>query len=286
MKASGVSRTPSCVALPLSATRAMSRSVISASSCCVTCGRLIQLACRRAPEMRWMRDSGLTSTGAEFREVDFRHLGQSRRAAAGGARQQPLHVRLHVLVSDAPLRPGSLTCPRSAPSSRANLRTEGLAYAVENAFSSIEPRRAAAALGRPAWHLGARGDAGLCAAAAGGLAGSVAAGVRSSQRRSPGGAGSPQRRLAACAAALARAAASPSRRLVGAAALCAVLSSNRITLPSDTLSPFLTLTSAIRPARGRRHVHRGFFGLERDQRRLFLDLLAVLRPARRSRSRP
>ena len=66
MNASGVSFTPSCAALPLSAARAISRSVMSASSCWVTCGRLSQLACRRAPEMRWMRDSGLTSIAPNF----------------------------------------------------------------------------------------------------------------------------------------------------------------------------------------------------------------------------
>ena len=54
------------------------------------------------------------------------------------------------------------------------------------------------------------------------------------------------------------------------------LSSSRIRLPSDTLSPFLSLTCGDAPRRGRRHVHRRLFGFDRDQRRFFVDLLAVL----------
>ena len=61
---------------------------MSASSNCVTCGMLTQLACRRGPEILWMRDSGLRLDRTELREVDGRHGGQrhrrrgSRRAAA------------------------------------------------------------------------------------------------------------------------------------------------------------------------------------------------------------
>ena len=111
MKASGVSRTPSCVALPFNATRAISKSVMSASSCCVTCGMLSQLACRRAPEIRWMRDSGLSSTAPNFAKSTSGTLGSADTGAGGartGAVRMALHMRFHILLSDAPLRPGAL----------------------------------------------------------------------------------------------------------------------------------------------------------------------------------
>ena len=63
---------------------------------------------------------------------------------------------------------------------------------------------------------------------------------------------------------------------VRAGAVRPAASSSRITEPSETLSPCLTLTSRDSPGRGRRHVHGRFFRLERDQRRFFVDLLAVL----------
>ena len=49
----------------------------------------------------------------------------------------------------------------------------------------------------------------------------------------------------------------------------------RIRLPSETLSPTLTLTSATVPRRGRRHVHGRLVGLQRDQRVLGLDRVAL-----------
>ena len=45
------------------ALRNASRSVMSASSNCVTCGIETQLRCRLGPESFWMRDSGFDSTG-------------------------------------------------------------------------------------------------------------------------------------------------------------------------------------------------------------------------------
>src|SRR5258707_1014082 len=85
MNTSGVSFTPSCAALSLSAARTASRSVMSASSYCVTCGRLIQLACSRAPEIFWIRDSGLTSTAPNREKSTCATLGSPLPAAAVGA---------------------------------------------------------------------------------------------------------------------------------------------------------------------------------------------------------
>ena len=62
-KASGVSLMPRAVAWSFSLARVASISVMSASSNCVTCGMLTQLACRRGPAIFWMRESGRRSTG-------------------------------------------------------------------------------------------------------------------------------------------------------------------------------------------------------------------------------
>src|SRR5438045_7958594 len=63
MKASIVSLKPFFSVSAVCALRKASRSVMSASSNCVTCGIEIQLRCRYGPESFWMRDSGLDSTG-------------------------------------------------------------------------------------------------------------------------------------------------------------------------------------------------------------------------------
>ena len=51
---------------------------MSASSNCVTCGIITQLRARLAPEIFLMRDSGVVSIGAEFREVRRRPRQQVR----------------------------------------------------------------------------------------------------------------------------------------------------------------------------------------------------------------
>ena len=99
---------PALSALALSAPRASSSSVMSASSNWVTCGRLTQLACSREPEMRCTRPIGLMSIGTELREIrhgDFRQRRRRprrRRAPAAGAHQR-LDERLDVVVGDAAL---------------------------------------------------------------------------------------------------------------------------------------------------------------------------------------
>jgi len=49
---------------------------MSASSNCVTCGMFTQLACRRGPEIFWMRDSGLVSTGPNFEKSTAGMVGR------------------------------------------------------------------------------------------------------------------------------------------------------------------------------------------------------------------
>src|SRR5690606_21263901 len=106
-----------------------------ASSCCVTCGRLTQLACSRAPEMRWIRDSGRSSISPNLAKSTSRTLG---RPAPGTAPRTASFT--NAFTSSARIRPFTpvpRTRPRSTPSSRASLRTEGLACARANAVSSI-----------------------------------------------------------------------------------------------------------------------------------------------------
>ena len=107
--ASGVSLMPCARRLLLQPGRASPPcAVMSASSNCVTCGRLTQLACRRGPAIFWMRDSGLALDRAERREIDTRHLRPRRPAPpplARRARQQPLDVRLDVVRVMRPLAP-------------------------------------------------------------------------------------------------------------------------------------------------------------------------------------
>ena len=72
--------------LLLSLPRSSSRSVMSASSNCVTCGRFTQLACSRAPEIFWMRVSGLVSTGPKAAKSTTGTLGRPRPPGAAGRR--------------------------------------------------------------------------------------------------------------------------------------------------------------------------------------------------------
>src|ERR1700722_6492519 len=141
MNTSGVSFTPSCAALSLSAPRTASWSVMSASSYCVTCGRLIQLACSRAPEIFWIRDNGLTSTAPNREKSTCATLGSPEPAAAGAACGGAVKIRFTYAFTSSwvmrPLGPVPVMRLRSAPTSRANLRTDGLAYAFEKPASSI-----------------------------------------------------------------------------------------------------------------------------------------------------
>ena len=95
----------------LSWTRKASRSVMSASSNCVTCGIITQLRARLAPEIFLMRDSGFASIGPNLAKSTAGHGSRlseppplmppaaARRAAA--AAHGRLDEILHVLLQDA-----------------------------------------------------------------------------------------------------------------------------------------------------------------------------------------
>ena len=101
----------------LSATRKASRSVMSASSNCVTCGIITQLRARFAPEIFLMRDSGRVSIGPNFAKSTFGHGSRlsapppipaaAPPAAGGRAAHGRLDEALHVLLQDAALRTGA-----------------------------------------------------------------------------------------------------------------------------------------------------------------------------------
>src|SRR5467141_1855469 len=125
---------------PFSATwafslRKASSSVMSASSCWVTCGIETQLRCRNPPESFLIRDRGLVSTGPNFAKSTCGHSGRSRtsapRATTAASAGAPLITPFTNSWTSAwvmrPFGPEPLTRMRSTPSSRANLRTEGLA---------------------------------------------------------------------------------------------------------------------------------------------------------------
>jgi hypothetical protein len=125
-----------------SAWRRSSSTVMSASSCWVTCGMFSQAACRRGPEILRTRDSGLISTGPNFAKSTTGTAGK-----AGPVLTAPLITDFtNCLTSSSstrPFWPEPFTRPRSTPSSRANLRTEGLAWARANVDSSIGGKAAA-----------------------------------------------------------------------------------------------------------------------------------------------
>ncbi len=131
MKASGVSLMPRLAARSLSDVRSFSSSVMSASSCCVTCGMLTQAACSRVPEIFWMRPSGLTSTGPKAAKSTSGTRGSA--APADSARGGPASAFFTKALTSSslmrPLSPLPVTRARSTPSSRAKRRTDGLACA-------------------------------------------------------------------------------------------------------------------------------------------------------------
>src|SRR3984893_14004350 len=135
--------------------------------------------------------------------------------------------------------------PRSAPNSRANLRTDGLACAVENAFSSTTAERSRAAcagLGRVACAL-ETADLAPAAEALGGAALGADAPAAEAGAALAGGAA-----LGADADSAGEAAAAGLS--AGEASAATDGSINKISEPSDTLSPVFNLTSAILPATG------------------------------------
>src|SRR5579864_8256187 len=207
MKASGVSFTPAACALSLRLARSCSSSVMSASSNCVTCGMLTQLACRRDPEMRWMRDSGSSAVGPNCAKSTGGTSGSAGRAAAPPAAAPaagappPRTCLTNALTSSwvmRSLKPWPATWARFTPSSRANLRTEGPAWARENPGSSMGARSWRYEVGTPSCDSGtslppersaggaaAGGGAGAaCGGGAGRAAGAAAAGAPAPSARS------------------------------------------------------------------------------------------------------
>ena len=84
--------------------RNSSSSVMSASSCCVTCGMVTQLRCRFAPDSFLMRDSGCVVTGPNFAKSTCgsgSRLSPAPPSAAARARELGLHVILDVLLEHA-----------------------------------------------------------------------------------------------------------------------------------------------------------------------------------------
>src|SRR6267154_36680 len=180
-----------------------------------------QLRCRNPPDSFLMRDSGFASTGPNFAKSTCGHSGRSRTsppragtAATGGA---PLITPFTNSWTSAcvvrPLGPDPLTRMRSTPSSRANLRTDGLACGVVPGAGAGETgsvRATAGAAGTDGAGTAARTGAGLAAGASWGFGADFA----------------------------------------GAAAAASVSSRTRIGLPCETLSPVLTRISFTTPAAG------------------------------------
>ncbi len=233
--ASRVTLIPACSFSLLISTRSASRSVMSASSNCVTCGIITQLRARFAPEIFLMRGSGFTSTGPNFAKSTFGQGGRSRTAPRIDAPPAGADIACFTKPCTSPCRmrpfgPEPGTRERSTPSSRANFRTEGEACAFLNASLSI------------CAGAGAGAGAGAAGASRGGAACSDGAG--SAAFVTGGGAGA--------AAAAADAPFPPAGAAEGALAPSppAAASSTRMTLPWLTLSPTLTLMSLTVPAAG------------------------------------
>ena len=182
-----------------------------------------------------MRDSGLISTAPNCAKSTTGTLGSARDRRRGAAARVSIPLTCAFTSSWVmrPLTPVPLILPRSAPSSRANLRTDGLAYALENAArrcaARARARGAAVSRARPAgaaaaarrWRRPARRVRRGAALQAQALGGGAAGGGRGAAAR---------RRRAASPARPARAAGSAS-------------------LPTPC-RPVLSLTCAIRPAAG------------------------------------
>src|SRR5438034_3734950 len=212
---------------PFSATcafslRKASSSVMSASSCWVTCGMETQLRCRNPPESFLIRDRGLVSTGPNFAKSTCGHSGRSRtsppRATTAATAGAPLITPFTNSWTSAcvmrPFGPEPLTRMRSTPSSRANLRTEGLACGVAPGPSadvleigSVRPTETVAGAG-----------AGTAASTGAGFAVGASWGFEAG--------------------------------FAGATEAPSVSSRIRIGLPCETLSPVLTRNSFTTPAAG------------------------------------
>ena len=112
---------------------------MSAWSCWVTCGIRAQLRARLAPEIFWIRDSGLTSISPNLAKSTFGQGSRLRPLPAAAVRAEvppataapPASASFTCFCTSSllilPARSLPLTWVRSTPSSRANRRTVGLA---------------------------------------------------------------------------------------------------------------------------------------------------------------
>ena len=184
---------------------------MSASSCCVTCGTLTQLAWSRGPAIFWMRDSGSVSTRPYFAKSTVGTAG-SALAGCGAAVHDFLDERFDVVGRHAPLGAGAA----HAAEVDAELARE-LAHGRARMRFAERGRRGDTALRAGA---AARGGAGFALAAGCGAADCGASGARS------------RRAGRSCRGCTARLQQRPTRS------------------PADTLEPTATFSSSTRPACG------------------------------------
>ena len=104
---------------------------MSASSNCVTCWIITQLRARLAPEIFLMRDSGFASTAPNLAKSTSGTFGKAEPPAPAAAPGRSVRICFTWALTSSwvirPLGPVPPIRPRSAPSSRANFLTEGLA---------------------------------------------------------------------------------------------------------------------------------------------------------------
>src|SRR4051812_19505148 len=152
MKASIVSLKPRFSVSAVCALRKASRSVMSASSNCVTCGIEIQLRCRYGPESFWMRGSGLVSTAPNLAKSTSGQAGRLNGNPAPALPSTDLELPESAPFTNActsvcrilPFGPLARTRVSSTPSSRANLRTDGLACGLVPGSSCVSTAGVAA----------------------------------------------------------------------------------------------------------------------------------------------
>src|SRR6266581_3019026 len=180
-----------------------------------------QLRCKNPPDSFLMRDSGFAATGPNFAKSTCGHSGRSRKsppraatATAGAPLITPFTNSWTSACVMRPFGPEPLTRTSSTPSSRANLRTEGLACGSvpeggADVLDMLSVRPAAGAAGVGAGTAASTG-AGFAAGASWGF-----------------GAG-----------------------FAGAAGALSISSRMRTGLPCETLSPVLTRNSFTTPAAG------------------------------------
>ncbi len=141
-KANNVSLTPRFSASTFIDLRKSSKSVMSASSNCVTCGAVTQLRCKFAPDNFLIRESGvvlmspnLVKSITGIAKV-LNSLPPAAMLSERGLASSPF---TKFCTSACRMRfffPEPCTNLRSTPSSRANLRIEGLACELTSLFVS------------------------------------------------------------------------------------------------------------------------------------------------------